>query len=88
MRELPFHEVRSDKISSKRKERLVSKERLILTFSGEVWYAELSYHGGGSENRNQLGSKRKERLVTKERLILTFSGEVRYAGITVPGTGE
>jgi hypothetical protein len=27
------------KVSSKRKERLVSKERLILTFSGEVWYA-------------------------------------------------
>ncbi len=37
------------KISSKRKERLVSKERLILTFSGEVWFARVAVPGAGSE---------------------------------------
>jgi hypothetical protein len=34
------------KVSSKRKKRLVSKERLILTFSGEVWYARVAVQWG------------------------------------------
>jgi hypothetical protein len=36
-------------VSSKRKERLASKERLIVTFSGEVWYARVAVPGTGWE---------------------------------------
>jgi hypothetical protein len=36
-------------VSFKRKERLVSKVRLILTFSGEVRYARVAVSGTGCE---------------------------------------
>jgi hypothetical protein len=41
------------KESSKRKERLVTKERLILTFSGEVCYAGVAVPRAGCEHRNK-----------------------------------
>jgi hypothetical protein len=66
------------KVSSKRKERLVSKERLILTFSGEVWYAGVAVPGTGCEYRDK-GKLQEEGEVIQQRKVdsdLQWRGQI------------
>jgi hypothetical protein len=80
MRELPSLGlgVRTEiKVSSKRKERLVSKERLILTFSGDVWYAIVAFPGTGCKN----GDKGKLQVKGKVSQHIKVDSDLQWRGL-------
>jgi hypothetical protein len=91
MRELPYHGAGSEnrnqltELSSRKKERLVSTERLILTFSGEVWYAGVAIPGTGCKNGDK-GKIQEKGEVSQHREVdsdLQWRGLV-YARVAVP----
>ncbi len=76
-----------NQLSSKRKERLVSKERLILTFSGDVRYAIVAFPGTGCKNGDKGKLQEKGKVSQHRKVYSDLQWRGLVCGSSVPGTG-